>query len=71
MLKLHALAETAPTIDAVEARWAVRELTMLLRHIDPESPTAFVIQHARRELTSLIQSVELPEGGVAGEKVAA
>ena len=71
MLKLHAVSDSAPTIDAAEVRWAANELTALLRQMDPESPAGLVIQHARRELGSLVRSAEIAVVGSAKVKVAA
>lgn len=72
MLKLHAVSDSAPTIDAAEVRWAAGELSALLRQMDPESPAGLVLRHAQRELGSLVRSAETARViGSAKVKVAA
>lgn len=48
---------TSPSIDAVQALWAMRELDNMIEQLGGDSPVAMVLRHARREIVSLTASI--------------
>ncbi len=50
------LAPESPTIDIVEANWAIEYLGLMIGQLEPGSPVRMVLTQARRELVSLTQS---------------
>lgn len=46
----------SPTIDAREARWAAEQLDVLIAQFGGDSVAGMILQQARRELASLVQS---------------
>lgn len=49
-------SSNSPPIDSVQAFWAVRELDLMIDQLGSDSPVALVLQHARREILSLMSS---------------